>query len=48
MPYPTIPYINPDDLKGIDDPKDDDATLTILMILAYPSIPYINLARVST
>ncbi len=48
LPYPCIPYINPDDLKGIDDPKADDATLTTLMTLTYPNIPYINLARVST
>jgi len=48
LPYPSIPYINPDDLKGLDDPQDDDETLTTLMALNYPSIPYITLARVST
>ena len=48
LSYPSIPYINRDDLKGLDDPEADDETLTTLMTLTYPSIPYISLARVST
>ena len=48
LPYPSILYINPDDLKDIDDPKADDETLKTLVTLTYPSIPYINLVRVST